>query len=384
MKEGRRSFSRGPRKERAQSGMWKGNSPSGSQGTAMEGTGGDLGGQRNWGPEDAPGLLARASLTMLPWPLPLASSALTLLLGALTSLFLWYCYRLGSQDMQALGAGSRAGGVRGGPVGCSEAGGPSSRGPGEPGEGPRTEGLVSRRLRAYARRYSWAGMGRVRRAAQGGPGPGGGPGVLGIQRPGLLFLPDLPSAPFVPRDAQRHDVELLESSFPAILRDFGVVSWDFSGTTPPPRGWSPPLAPGCYQLLLYQAGRCQPSNCRRCPGAYRALRGLRSFMSANTFGNAGFSVLLPGARLEGRCGPTNARVRCHLELSALWFSLSSSMAPRCRPQQHFLSLRYLHTIFIIFAVVFATCPTFLHLGYPPTFCFTYLFERIFFFFFFFF
>uniref|UniRef100_A0A2K6AZX8 Aspartate beta-hydroxylase domain containing 1 n=1 Tax=Macaca nemestrina TaxID=9545 RepID=A0A2K6AZX8_MACNE len=31
-------------------------------------------------------------------------------------------------------------------------------------------------------------------------------------------------------------------------------------------------------------------------------------MSANTFGNAGFSVLLPGARLEGRCGPTNARL----------------------------------------------------------------------------
>lgn len=293
--------------------MWRGNSPGGNPGAATEGTGGELGGQGNWGLEDAPGLLARASLPIMPaWPSPLASSALTLLLGALTSLFLWYCYRLGSQDMQALGAGSPAGGVSGGPRGCSVTGRPSPGSSGEPREGPRTEGLVSRRLRAYARRYSWAGMGRVRRAAQGGPGPGGGPGVLGIQRPGLLFLPDLPSVPFVPRDAQRHDVELLESSFPAILRDFGAVSWDFSGTTPLPRGWSPPLAPGCYQLLLYQAGRCQPSNCRRCPGAYRALRGLRSFMSANTFGNAGFSVLLPGARLEGRCGPTNARVRCHL------------------------------------------------------------------------
>lgn len=279
----------------------------------MERSSGELGRQASWGLEDAPGLWTMASLPLIPaWPLPLASSAFTLLLGALTSLFLWYCYRLGSQDVQALGAGSRAGGGRGEPGGCSEAGRPSPGSPGESGEGPRTEGLVSRRLRAYARRYSWAGMGRVRRAAQGGPCPGGGPGVLGIQRPGLLFLPDLPSAPFVPRDAQRHDVELLESSFPAILRDFGAVSWDFSGTTPLPRGWSPPLAPGCYQLLLYQAGRCQPNNCRRCPGAYRALRGLRSFMSANTFGNAGFSVLLPGVRLEGRCGPTNARVRCHL------------------------------------------------------------------------
>lgn len=286
--------------------MWKG----GNQEAVIEGSGGELGGPGSWGLQDAAGLLARASLPiMFPWPLPLGSSVLTVLLGALTSLFLWYCYRLGSQDMQALGIGSRAGGVSGMPDVCSQTG---SRGSGDPGEGHRAEGLVSRRLRAYARRYSWAGMGRVRRAAQGGPGLTGGTGILGIQRPGLLFLPDLPSSPFVPRDAQRHDVELLQSSFPAILRDFGAVSWDFSGSTPLPRGWSPPLAPGCYQLLLYQAGRCQPSNCRRCPGAYRALRGLRSFMSANTFGNAGFSVLLPGARLEGRCGPTNARVRCHL------------------------------------------------------------------------
>ncbi|XP_006896677.1 PREDICTED: aspartate beta-hydroxylase domain-containing protein 1 [Elephantulus edwardii] len=325
--------------------MWRGGSLGGDQGAALEGTSGELGGQGGLGLGDAPSLLARASLPIVPsWPLPLASSALTLLLGALTSLFLWYCYRLGSQDIQALGAGNRAGG---GPGGCSEVGRLSSGSLGDPGEGPRAEGLVSRRLRAYARRYSWAGMGRVRRAAQGGPGPGGGPGVLGIQRPGLLFLPDLPSAPFVPRDAQRHDVELLESSFPAILRDFRAVSWDFAGTTPLPRGWSLPLAPGCYQLLLYQAGRCQPSNCRRCPGAYRALRGLRSFMSGNTFGNAGFSVLLPGARLEGRCGPTNARVRCHLGLKIPpGCELVVGGEPQCWAEGHCLLVddSFLHTV----------------------------------------
>ncbi|KAL1787794.1 aspartate beta-hydroxylase domain-containing protein 1 [Sigmodon hispidus] len=320
--------------------MWKGRNPE----AVLEGTG-ELGGPGGWGLDDAAGLLARASVPiMFPWPLPSGSSALTVLLGALTSLFLWYCYRLGSQDMQALGAGSRAGGVGAGPDACSQAG---PRGSGDPGEGPRAEGLVSRRLRAYARRYSWAGMGRVRRAAQGGCGLAGGAGPLGIQRPGLLFLPDLPSSPFVPRDAQRHDVELLQSSFPAILRDFGAVSWDFSGTTPLPRGWSPPLAPGCYQLLLYQAGRCQPSNCRRCPGAYRALRGLRSFMSANTFGNAGFSVLLPGARLEGRCGPTNARVRCHLGLKIPpGCELVVGGEPQCWAEGHCLLVddSFLHTV----------------------------------------
>ncbi|XP_031244201.1 aspartate beta-hydroxylase domain-containing protein 1 [Mastomys coucha] len=321
--------------------MWKG----GNQEAVIEGSGGELSGPGSWGLQDAACLLARASLPIVfPWPLPLGSSALTVLLGALTSLFLWYCYRLGSQDVQALGVGSRAGGVSGMPDVCSQTG---PRGPGDPGEGPRAEGLVSRRLRAYARRYSWAGMGRVRRAAQGGSGLPGGTGVMGIQRPGLLFLPDLPSSPFVPRDAQRHDVELLQSSFPAILRDFAAVSWDFAGTTPLPRGWSPPLAPGCYQLLLYQAGRCQPSNCRRCPGAYRALRGLRSFMSANTFGNAGFSVLLPGARLEGRCGPTNARVRCHLGLKIPpSCELVVGGEPQCWAEGHCLLVddSFLHTV----------------------------------------
>ncbi|KAM9096499.1 aspartate beta-hydroxylase domain-containing protein 1 [Sarcophilus harrisii] len=279
---------------------------------------------------------------MPPWPLPLACPALTLILGALTSLFLWYCYRLGSQDTLIPGAGGASRGGTGAGRG-SEAGGQGSGITREPGEGPGAEGLVSKRLRAYAQRYSWAGMGRVRRAAQGSGGLGGGPG---IQRPALLFLPDLPSAPFVPRDAQRHDVELLESSFPAILRDFGTVSWDFSGTSSPPRGWSPPLAPGCHQFLLYRAGRCQPNNCRRCPGAYRALRGLRSFVSANSFGNAGFSVLLPGARLEGRCGPTNARVRCHLGLKIPpGCELVVGGEPQCWSEGHCLLVddSFLHT-----------------------------------------
>ncbi|XP_038619229.1 aspartate beta-hydroxylase domain-containing protein 1 [Tachyglossus aculeatus] len=264
---------------------------------------------------------------MPSWPLPLGCPALTLLLGALTSLFLWYCYRLGSQDGPGPGAG--------GPGAGTEAG--------DPGEGAGAEGPMSRRLRAYARRYSWAGMGRVRRAARVGPGPAGGPG---IQRPALLFLPDLPSSPFVPRDAQRHDVELLEGSFAAILRDFGTVSWDFSGSPSPPRGWSPAPAPGCHQFLLYRAGRCQPGNCRRCPGAYRALRGLRSFVSANSFGNAGFSVLLPGARLEGRCGPTNARVRCHLGLKIPpGCELVVGGEPQCWSEGHCLLVddSFLHT-----------------------------------------
>uniref|UniRef100_A0A8C6DHV1 Aspartyl/asparaginy/proline hydroxylase domain-containing protein n=3 Tax=Laurasiatheria TaxID=314145 RepID=A0A8C6DHV1_MOSMO len=70
-------------------------------------------------------------------------------------------------------------------------------------------------------------------------------------------------------------------------------------------------------------------------------------MSANTFGNAGFSILLPGARLEGRCGPTNARVRCHLGLKIPpGCELVVGGEPQCWAEGHCLLVddSFLHTV----------------------------------------
>jgi len=44
-----------------------------------------------------------------------------------------------------------------------------------------------------------------------------------IQKPHLFYLPDVPSIPFFPRDAHRHDIEVLEASYPKILAEFQTV-----------------------------------------------------------------------------------------------------------------------------------------------------------------
>lgn len=44
-----------------------------------------------------------------------------------------------------------------------------------------------------------------------------------IQKPHLFYLPDVPSIPFFPRDAHRHDIEILEASYQIILAEFQAV-----------------------------------------------------------------------------------------------------------------------------------------------------------------
>lgn len=63
---------------------------------------------------------------------------------------------------------------------------------------------------------------------------------------------------------------------------------------------------------LYSAGVCVAGNCRSCPYTYRTLLSLRTFISSNSLGSAGFWLLGPGATLGSCYGPTNTRLRCHL------------------------------------------------------------------------
>ncbi|KAL8176638.1 UNVERIFIED_CONTAM: hypothetical protein K2H54_037176 [Gekko kuhli] len=220
-------------------------------------------------------------------------------LGSLALLFIWYCYRVGS--------GQAA---------------PASHQPGVPTEErcPRralqsdaVNQRLYRSLRDYAKRYSWSGMNRLHKGIrdqahyQLGERPA-------IQKPSTFYLPDLPSAPYFPRESQRHDVEILELSYAAILREFESIAWDFAPGTPTPRGWTANATPGWHSYYLYWQGECMAQNCRSCPWTYRALSALRTFVSANRFGNACFSVLQPGTVLPGTYGPTNTRVRCHLGL----------------------------------------------------------------------
>ncbi|XP_069850332.1 aspartate beta-hydroxylase domain-containing protein 2 [Dipodomys merriami] len=226
--------------------------------------------------------------------------------GGLLVLFVWYCYQVGREPPRphapgaALLPGAPAAGPRDGCAAC-----------GAPGCG-RDQRLY-RNLQEYAKRYSWAGMGRIHKGIrEQGRYRGGRPS---IQKPEVFFLPDLPTAPYFARDAQKHDVELLERNFQTILCEFEALYKAFSNCSLP-QGWKAHSAAGGEWLTfhLLSQGVCVPRNCRRCPRTSRLLGSLRTCIGNNVFGNACISVLSPGTVIAEHYGPTNIRVRCHLGL----------------------------------------------------------------------
>lgn len=71
-----------------------------------------------------------------------------------------------------------------------------------------------------------------------------------IQKPHLFFLPDVPSVPFFPRDAHKHDIEVLEANYAAILAEFKAV---YQQGIEPKSGWSciGPKVFGCIANVLH-------------------------------------------------------------------------------------------------------------------------------------
>ncbi|CAL8332744.1 unnamed protein product [Arctogadus glacialis] len=257
--------------------------------------------------------------------------------ACLLLLFLWYCYRVGREHGSSPlrgRYGAESGHLRAGALGGAEAAGGAKAPPGSldeqnglaycqsaecfrctaPGEGLNQRLYHS--LQEYAKRYTWSGMGRVHKGVRDqGRYLSSRPT---IQRPEVFFLPDLPSAPFFSRDAQKHDVELLERSFPALLAEFGNVynQPPARSGSPLPPGWKANSTPHGQWWTYYLVNQGTPLalNARRCPRAWRVLGQLRTFIANNVFGNACFSVLSPGALISEHYGPTNVRLRCHLGL----------------------------------------------------------------------
>ncbi|KAM3864158.1 aspartate beta-hydroxylase domain-containing protein 2 [Diretmus argenteus] len=321
--------------------------------------------------------------SMNPLPLPpyaeLGVHPLSGLLWTLLLLFLWHCYRMGS-DLPIPGRAhpgklksssrrtmlSRAGSCVG--TECN-AGFKLSRTdqvtpciPMEMGEDeeqgrgylspvlshalfPAQASAGGRKLYAalqeYAKRYSWVGMGRIHK------------GLCdqvrlndhsAIQKPHLFFLPDVPSVPFFPRDAHRHDIEVLEANYPVILAEFLSV---YQRGVDPKLGWTSLGPKGQTVFPLYSAGVCVAGNCRSCPCTYRTLLSLRTFISSNSLGAAGFWLLGPGTTLGGSYGRTNARLRCHLGLQTPSLcELVVGGEPQCWSEGHCLLVddSFLHTI----------------------------------------
>lgn len=231
--------------------------------------------------------------------------------ACLLLLFVWYCYHVGREQprayatVNALMQSAEANGVQNGYVYCHSP---------ECVRCTHHDGLNQKlyhNLQEYAKRYSWSGMGRIHKGIrEQGRYLNSRPS---IQKPEVFFLPDLPTMPYFSRDAQKHDVELLERNFQTILCEFETLYKAFSNCSLP-QGWKMNSTPSgeWFTFYLVNQGMCVPRNCRRCPRTYRLLGSLRTCIGNNVFGNACISVLSPGTVIAEHYGPTNIRIRCHL------------------------------------------------------------------------
>ncbi|XP_072443948.1 aspartate beta-hydroxylase domain-containing protein 2 [Chiloscyllium punctatum] len=229
------------------------------------------------------------------------------------ALFVWYCYHVGSEQprnyapVNAMMQSTDVNGLQNGYMYCQSA---------DCVRCTHNEGRSQKlyhNLQEYAKHYSWSGMGRIHK------------GIReqsrylnnrsSIQKPEVFFLPDLPTTPYFSRDAQKHDVELLERNYQAILAEFELIFKAFSNCSLP-QGWKVNSTPRgeWFTFYLVNQGICISNNCRRCPRTYRLLGSLRTFISNNVFGNACFSVMSPETLITEHYGPTNVRIRCHLGL----------------------------------------------------------------------
>lgn len=231
--------------------------------------------------------------------------------ACLLVLFVWYCYHVGREQprphvsVNSLLQGVDANGLQNGSMYCQSP---------ECVRCTHHDGLNQKlyhNLQEYAKRYSWSGMGRIHKGIrEQGRYLSSQPS---IQKPEVFFLPDLPTTPYFPRDAQKHDVELLERNFQAILCEFEALYKAFSNCSLP-QGWKVNSTPSgeWFTFDFVSQGVCVPRNCRKCPRTYRLLGSLRTCIGNNVFGNACISVLSPGTVITEHYGPTNIRIRCHL------------------------------------------------------------------------
>ena len=105
--------------------------------------------------------------------------------------------------------------------------------------------------------------------------------------------------------------ERIEAAYPAIKREYqslyGQPGWQEQREGTRRVGeWN--------VFLLYERGRKNEANCRRCPRTVHLIESIPAVRSHS--GLIYFSTLAPATRIGPNRGPTNLRVRCHLPLEA--------------------------------------------------------------------
>lgn len=128
-----------------------------------------------------------------------------------------------------------------------------------------------------------------------------------LQHPNVLYVPGLRCRPFWDSSEFPHETKLLERQWSYINGEFDAVCGDDVGW------FRNNTASGVWSVFyLYNQGNRISRNCQRCPRTAALVDSLASFMKANVFGNAFFSVLHAATVVVEHCGPCNTRIRCHL------------------------------------------------------------------------
>jgi len=110
-----------------------------------------------------------------------------------------------------------------------------------------------------------------------------------------------------------HDIKLATEN----VNILSNLKMEFKTANESDSGWKMNTTPsGQWKIFpLYNQGSQNEPNCAMCPRTVHFLKSMRLFMEDHTFGNALFSVLAPGSRIEPHAGPCNYRLRCHLPLA---------------------------------------------------------------------
>ena len=145
------------------------------------------------------------------------------------------------------------------------------------------------------------------------------------QKPGFMYFPDLPTEPFLPRQAFPW-YEALEAKTPALREELvGLLGArpqlePFLGEPPPGMrssylgGGDDTATPRWDGFFFYRHGRRYDENCRRSPKTVAALESTSMVHIRDHAPEALFSVLGPGSHILPHHGVTNTRVVTHLPL----------------------------------------------------------------------
>ena len=104
------------------------------------------------------------------------------------------------------------------------------------------------------------------------------------------------------------DILLLESNYENILNECREVYYYYE------HQWQRNVtSKGEWRTFyFYNQGSLIKKNIDLCPITFKILTKLKNSITESSYGNALFSVLLPGTTIDGHYGSCNFRIRCHL------------------------------------------------------------------------